>query len=158
MAVYGDYQVYLNFRQSFSGTGLSGLLTVPAQSPSLQNLTSGTGANEVDNIYSVITTAAATTTTLDLTNLTTPTGTVDFTSVKLAYFTNLDPTNSIVFGGGSNDQTFGNSTIDITVPPGGVVFFVNPGTGWTVTSGSTNEVTINPGSHTIQYQLVIVGV
>jgi hypothetical protein len=157
---YGDFQVYLSFRQGYSGTGASGLLTLPASPPAVVSLTSGSGAGQIQQQpFSVIATATASPVTLDLTTLTGIFGTFGFAGLKMIYFKNLDSTHTISLGGGTDAMPFGlvSATAE-TVQPGGVIFRVAPATGWTVTSGSTNNLLIDPGANTVAYELFLVGV
>jgi hypothetical protein len=158
--VYGISGVSLNFRQQVTGTGASGSLTIPATSPTPVTFTSGTGNMQVDAPFSSgPSTATGSPVTYDLTNLSGALGTVSMTSLKMFHFTNLSTTYSVNVGGGTDAMPFGLSAATVeTVQPGGTIYRVAPNGGYPVTSGSTNMITIDPGSNTVQYSMTVVGV
>lgn len=70
-------------------------------------------------------------------------------------------TNSVVVGGaGSNTFVgpFADATDKVTIPPGGVVSFVHPGAGWTVTAATGDILLVaNSAAGTgVDYEIVIV--
>ena len=122
--------------------------------PLSYSFTYGTGAGQVDTVWSAGTPGTAFTvsgtTTKNLTSLTSTTGAaISFARIKTVYILNNDLTNVLTVGGGSNAWT-GLFSGTITINPG--EFFlacVSPldATGW-VTGGSSYNLQFSTSSST----------
>lgn len=163
MAVDGKLSVALNFTNTsaYDLGGRSATIT-----PSVSHVfESGTGANQMDLIFSdQRTLTASSTENLDLagTLLDAFGGTITMAKIKLIYFKAADGnTNDLVIGNVSNGITspFGAATHSISVRPGGIFLWSCRGTGYTITAGTVDLVKVaNGGSGTsVTYDVVIGG-
>jgi hypothetical protein len=137
--------------------------------PALQEpivLSTGTGANQANRMFSdERTLAASATENLDFAgSLTDPLGaTLTFVTVKVLKVCALSTnTNNVVLGGAESATLlgiFGDASDKIVVKPGGCFVWVAPGTGATVTAttGDILLVANSAGSTSVTYRILIVG-
>ena len=128
-----------------------------------ESYTDGTSANQVQQSYAKTATLAATSETLDLTNLTGPLGTtVNFTKVRTLVIENKATTSgyNLKIGGAASNifsSIVDNSSDIIILPPGGVLVLSSPVDGYTV-SGSVKNLKIDSGANSVSYSIQIEGV
>lgn len=125
-------------------------------------LANGTGANSVNRKWSKTSTPAASTPdTWTLSSLTDDLSrTVVLTKVRVFLLVN-NGTGSLIVGGAALHPwqgPFGATTDKITVNPGGCVLLVAPDVnGYAVTSGSSDQLEIDPGATAGNYLIAILG-
>lgn len=144
-----------------------GTATFPASVSSIIQFTNGSGANQVDRLFSdQRTITASSNEDLDLAgSLTDAFGaTLTFVRVKaIIVKAAAGNTNNVVVGGAASNQfvgPFGAATHTIAVKPGGALIFVAPdATGWAVTAGTGDLLRIaNSGAGTsVTYDIQILG-
>lgn len=175
MPVNGSIQLYLNLSETLQNPSLALLVESITRSvnegATATQLTDGSGANQVSKLYCLSESLAATTRTLDLTNLTATVGgtvtTVSFTKLKLIYGINNSTTEGqfLLMGGGGANPFFpfwSASTVKEKLMPMGSPFLKtnfgaqssNP---WTVDS-SNQHFLLDSGAWTIPYKLILLGV
>ncbi len=130
----------------------------------MKSLATGTGANQSDLIYSDQRTLnASASETLDLTALTNAFGAaINFAKVKAILIkASSGNTNNVAYGNATapfiGPLSVGTATISL--PPDGAMMLAAPGSGWTVTGGSADEIKIanSAGSTTVTYDIIIIG-
>jgi hypothetical protein len=124
--------------------------------------TSGTGASQVDLVWSDTRTYSATPTTLDLSSLSaasTNTGAATFNNVKVIAVFNNDTTNSLIVGNAASAQFTGplsSGTTTITIPAGcGALFYNKAANGWD--AATAKNLKIDPGANNISATIAIAG-
>lgn len=165
MALAGNVKVYSRFQR----TTAAGLTTVAALSPSFElgsaeyALNSGTGASQVDLIWtSARTLAISTPVTLDLRALVGDTGTVAFSKIRYMHIVNLESVagRKVTLGndGGSNTwfAPWSGSTVTEEIPPGSPWCKCNFIDGWVV-DATHKDFKLAPGAYAVSLQILIAG-
>jgi hypothetical protein len=126
------------------------------------DFTSGTGADQVNVVWSDTRTYSATPTTFDLTTLAsaaTNTGAAAFNNVKIFAVFNNDTTNNIIVGNAASAQFTGplsSGTTTITIPPRcGVLFYNRNANGWD--AATAKNLKIDPGANNVSASVVLAG-
>lgn len=136
--------------------------TIKHRDPQNLALTSGTGANQVNAVFSDERTLTATSETLDLYGgLTNALGTtLNFAKIKVLYIKNTHASSNLLVGNASAPVLLCSAANDIIiVPPGGVLLITAPASGGiTVTNSSADGIKIDSGAATITYNIIIAGV
>jgi hypothetical protein len=124
--------------------------------------TSGTGASQVDLVWTDTRTYSATPTTLDLSTLaaaSTNSGAATFNNIKIIAIFNNDTTNSLIVGNAASAQFTGplsSGTTTITIPAGcGFVFYNKGANGWD--AATAKNLKIDPGANNISATIAIAG-
>lgn len=109
----------------------------------------------------VLTLAASTPQTLDLTSLTGPRGTETFATVVTLYVYNTTTTAgyAVTIGNAASNAFTGplsGTTPTYTIPPGSRLVWENNGTAWTV-DGTHKSLKFDPGSNPVSVRVVILG-
>lgn len=141
-------------------------VSAPAALEVKLNLTNGTGANQASKIFSdsrVL--AASASESLDLAgSLTSALGaTLTFATVKAILIrAKATNTNNVVVGPAASNGflgPFGDATDRVAIKPGGVLMVAAPATGWTVTAGTGDLLSVaNSSSGTeVGYDIILVG-
>ena len=164
MALTTTYQAGVKLVQT--GVADLGSKTYNLSLPSTSTMASGTGSNQADLAFTDQRTLAASgTENLDLAGgLTDQFGaTLTFVKVKIIHITAASGnTNNVTVSPAATNGFLGffNATADlISIPPGGQMFLAAPVSGWTVTAGTGDLLTVaNSGAGTsVTYDVRIVG-
>lgn len=164
--VTGTTQLVAGFNQTVT-SGLITTQTLPASISLTTQYTNGTGAGAIDLIYArQIALAAGTPQTLDLTSLADLSGaTVSFARVRELVIQVVTTTSSYLVTVGAAaanpwDPFWGTTGTD-TVFAGSIRYFTDPtsiGSGvGAVTSGTSKNLKLDPGSHNVTLNLLIAG-
>lgn len=129
-----------------------------------ESITYGTGANQANEVWGDKRTLAATSETLDLSGVLVNGfgSTVTLSKVKGIEIRNLSTTSGEVLtvGGAASNQflaCFGSGTDKIKIGAGGVLLLTAPVDGFTVTGGTADQLKIDSGAATLDYQILIWG-
>lgn len=121
----------------------------------------GTGANNINEYWSKDHTAAAAADTYTLSALTDAVGrTVAFAKIRLLMIVNLSTFPLTVGNAGTHPWAapFDAATDTVKVPAGGCLLLVAPdSSGLAVASGTSDQLKIDPGANTVEYQITIFG-
>ncbi len=123
----------------------------------------GTASNTQDSVWTDTRTPAASADTLDLRGvLTNAEGTaIQFAEVTGFGIANLSESTGevLTIGAGSNPFiTWLKATGDgVVLGPGGIFYISSPLDGYATTNSSADILTIDPGSDTISYEIIIIG-
>lgn len=125
------------------------------------SFTNGTGAGKVNERWTKGATATAAAVTYTLSSLTDALGrTIAFTKVRALLIVNKG-TNALTVGdAGTNPWVapFGGATQTVTVPAGGALLLLAPdASGLAVTASSSDQLKIDPGANTVEFEISIVG-
>jgi len=128
------------------------------------DLASGTAASQQDMVWSDTRSAAASADALDLAGSLTSQldgSTLTFVEITGIIIRNKSTTTTevLTIGAGSNPLlNWVNATGDaVVLGPGGVFVITSPIDGYGVTAGTGDVLTIDPGSDTISYDILILG-
>jgi hypothetical protein len=136
------------------------------QTPTDQELTSGTGSLQCDlEYYAQRTLAASANEDLDLAGALADAfgSTLTFVKVKGIFIKAASGnTNSVIIKPASSNGftgPFGGATHTITLPPRGVFLVTAPASGWTVTAGTGDKINIanSAGSTSVTYDIHVIG-
>ena len=121
----------------------------------------GTGDNQCSKFWADSRTVTAASETLDVVGgLTDAFGnTISFTAIKLLMIRNKSTIHSNVLTvSGTGLTNFSSSTTSHAIKGGGVMLVTAPVSGFGVSGGTADQITINPASATIDYDIIIGGV
>jgi hypothetical protein len=163
MALSGSLKASLNFTQT-AAPGLGSASNVVTESITI-SFTDGTGANQLNVLWSDIRTLTATSETLDINGILTSAygATVSLLRVKGIYVRNTSTTNgnNLLVGGAASNAwatLFGDVTDKFQVLPSGVLLAGGPlATGYAVTAGTADQLKVDSGSATITYRIALLG-
>lgn len=142
-----------------------GSAPVPSAIAQALSFTNGTGANNVNKVFSKSATAAASTPdTYTLSALTDDLGrTVAFSKVRVLIVINLETTDGhdLTVGNAATNPwvgPFGAGTNTVSIGAGGFLVLVAPlATAYAVTSGASDQLMLNPGANSVAYKILILG-
>jgi hypothetical protein len=140
-------------------------LSTPIDTLNIENskvFANGTGANQLNQWWHDTRSVAAASENLDLAGgLTDPFGdTITFTTVKLLYVHNTATTagyDLILSGTFLDNNILGGGSSTIIMGPDSVQYLTSPVDGFTVTAGTGDVLTVDPGANTIEYDMMIAG-
>lgn len=151
----------------FDGAPTFGSSQHVVQDTYTHTFTNGSGANQVDRIYTETRTiTASSSATLDLAGvLADPFGaTITFARIKaILIFADAANANNVVMGAAASNQfvgPFGDASDTLSTKPGGTTVLIAPdATGWPVTGGSTDQLKFanSAAGTSVTYDLVILG-
>jgi hypothetical protein len=163
--ITGSQRIQTSFTQTKS-TGVITPLSLGATIGFTPNYGNGTGANQVDLMYSAAVTLASTTSVLDLTSLTDLAGAaVNMARVRELIIQSTDTTLTKLlkfYAASSNGWTFIPLVATfLTIPAGGCLHMSDPlsvgaGVGL-VTGGASKVITIDSVAQTCTYNIIIAG-
>lgn len=145
----------------------SGALNNPAVAVAVsmdQAWASGTGSNQANHYAQFTGTAAAAAKTFDLAggSDTDDFGTtLVFAKVRELFIKNTTLTTVFDFTVAGNfitSSVLGDASDIVTLQPGGIFHVRAPVDGYTVTGGTADTISLDPGANDVGYQMVIVGV
>lgn len=126
-----------------------------------QKYTNGTGANQANTFFSDKRTLAGAPETIDLTvDLADAFGTtLVFTKIKEIIILNTNPGTGeiLTISGDALGDMLGGTTPTIKAGPGGVARLTSPVDGFAIAAPSKHDLTVDPGTDTITYWLIIIG-
>ena len=123
--------------------------------------TNGTGTDQVNSRFHDTRTVTGAPENLDLAGgITDSFGVViTFTTVKLLFIHNKATTtaNTLSIEGSFVNNGIVTASEDLVLGPDGILFLTSPMDGYTVTAGTGDILTVDPGANTITYDIVIAG-
>jgi len=164
MGTLSGYNMLAGIVGTFTGSGTLDSLVERIDIQNEQALSNGNTAatTNANQIWTDSRSLTATSENLDLAGgLTDAFGsTLTFTTVKLLMIKNTSTTsgeNLTLSGNFLELDPFSGTSPTLDIDPGGVLFLSSPIDGYTVTGSTADILTINSGSDTITYEIVIVG-
>lgn len=157
--------VKTQFNMNATKTRDLGVISWPVNFTETLSLTSGIGANQVNEMFDDDRTlAGGANEELDLsgTLLNAFGDTIAFVGVKLLYIKNNSATETLTVGGAAAtawEPWAGAAGDAVKIPPGGFILWTNPSAaGWAVAAGVTDKLKIlNSGGASTTYRIVILG-
>lgn len=122
------------------------------------SLTDGTGANQVQVVWSDSRTLSGSPDTLTLGSLTDDRGTVTFTAIKVIYIKNNGSATMLW-----SDGTWGGSPFDdiaassVNIRPGGVLAIAAPDAGGFSVSSGSQTIVLSSATSGVAYEIVLIG-
>ena len=126
-----------------------------------KSLADGTAANQANEYWSDTRVLAATSESLDLEDGTLANAmgdTITLSKMKLLYIHNKSTTAGEDLTLSGNATPMGGTTPTITIEPDGWFFWSSPIDGKAIASSTADTLTLNSGSDTITYDIIIAGV
>ena len=160
--VSGNTNLVFSFQQ-IKTAGIPGTQGITAQtgfSFSALSWANGVAANQVDLLYFVRLSLAATPTTIDLTTVLDPFGGTDvFVKGRAAVLYNASTTDGqiITISGGATNPWTNWTTGNVILPAGGKLYFDAPLLGGIPVSGTNKTLKFDPGANTVPLEIGIVG-
>lgn len=160
LTVSGNVKCSVNYGETLTAGLGSG--NVAATIGFTQALANGSGANSINECYSDSgTLAVSTPVTLTLSALTDDLSrTIAFTKVRVLAILNSGTADLKVGGAATHAWVgpFADATDIAVVKPGGILFLAAPdASGMAVTSGTSDQLKLDPGSTACDYKIVILG-